>query len=48
MNGNIKLVNIEREVVDKLTLPYSDFERCECKGGMGCSRLPIAKITARI
>ena len=44
----IPVFMIEREVVNEFTLPYSNFERSECKGGTGCSRLPIAKIAARI
>ena len=48
LHGAIELVNVEREVIDKLALPHSDLKGCKCKGGMRCGWLPIAKIAARI
>ena len=48
LHSAIELVNVEREVIDKLALPYSDLKGCKCKGGMRCGWLPIAKIAARI
>ena len=48
LHGAIEFVNVEREVIDELTLPHSNFEGCKCKDGMGRGRLPIAEVAARI
>mgnify|MGYP000485391377 CR=1 FL=1 len=35
LHGAIEFANIEREVIDELALPHSNFKGCICKGGMG-------------